>query len=349
MRGQRDKKKSKKTNIILIVLAVIFLVVGFLGGSMLIEYNSSGEGTDETVTIEIKQGESSWEIAEKLKAEGLITYKTVFYLKARSMGATAKLRYGTFVLHKGAGLETLINDLTSGGALKEETMFTVPEGYSIEQIALKLEKEGICSEQEFLQAVELDYGWWFLEDIPENADVKYKLQGFLFPETYAISEEMTAEDIVTVMLEQFNETFTEEMQEKAKELGKSVYDVVIEASIIERETMVDEEREMVAGVIKNRLEIGKRLEMCPTVLYPLTDGIYDKTTVSYEDTQLNSPYNTYRNKGLPPGPIANPGLLSLKAALNPADHQFLYYHTDAKKNDGSHIFTETYQEHTNTQ
>lgn len=349
MRRQRDKKKSKILNIVLCVVIVLFLVTAFILGSIYIEYSSTGDGTEETVTIEIEQGEGSWDIAEKLKEEGLINYPIAFYLKARNMGASGKLRYGTFILHKGAGLQTIIEDLTSGGAQKEETMFTVPEGYTIEMIAKKLEEEKICTETEFLQAVQLDYEYWFLESVPEDADVTYKLQGFLFPDTYAIGEDMTAEDIVTVMLEQFNNKFTQEMQDKMETLGKTVYEVVIEASIIERETMIDSERAMVAGVIKNRLEKPMRLEMCPTALYPLTNGIYDKTTVTYEDTRVDSPYNTYVHDGLPVGPIASPGLASLEAALDPTEHNYFFYHTDTTKNDGSHIFTETYQEHTNTQ
>lgn len=349
MRKQRDKKRSKIVNIILCVVIVLFLVAAFVLGSIYIEYSSTGEGTDETVTIDIEQGEGILDIAEKLKEEGLIDYRIAFYLKVRNMGVSGKLRYGTFTINKGSGLENIIDELISGGAKKEEQMFTVPEGYTIEMIAKKLEEEGICTESEFLQAVQLDYGYWFLESVPEDADVTYKLQGFLFPDTYAISEEMTAEDIVTAMLDQFNDKFTQDMQDKMQSLGKTVYEVVIEASIIERETMIDSERVMVAGVIKNRLEKGMRLQMCPTALYPLTNGIYDKTTVTYDDTLVDSPYNTYQNYGLPVGPIANPGLASLEAALNPAEHNYLFYHTDTTKNDGSHIFTETYQEHTDTQ
>lgn len=349
MRQRRDKKKSSIINIVLCILGVLFLVIGFVVGSIFIEYNSTGEGIKETVTIDIEQGSGSWDIADKLKEEGLIKYRIAFYLKARSMGASAKLRYGTFTLHRDAGLQTIIEDLTSGGAQKEEQMFTVPEGYTIELIAKKLEKEGICSESEFLKAVEGDYDYWFLDSIPEDADVTYYLQGFLFPETYAISDEMTAEDIVKVMLDQFDKKFTENMKSKMDALGKTVFEVVIEASIIERETMIDSERVTVAGVIKNRIKKGMRLEMCPTALYPLTEGIYDKTTVTYEDTRVDSPYNTYINKGLPVGPIASPGLLSLEAALNPEEHEYLYYHTDPKKNDGSHIFTKTYNEHLDTQ
>lgn len=349
MRKRRDKKKSKILNIVLCVLGVIFLVVAFIVGSIFIEYNSTGEGTEETVTIEIEQGEGSWDIAEKLKEEGLINYPIAFYLKARSMGASGKLRYGTFTLHKDSGLQTIIEDLTSGGAQKEETMFTVPEGYTIEQIAKKLESEGICTESEFLQAVQLDYDYWFLESVPENADIIYRLQGFLYPETYAISDEMTAEDIVTVMLDQFDEKFTTEMQEKMEAMGKTVFEVVIEASIIERETAIDEERVMIAGVIKNRLEKGMRLQIDPTFLYPITNGLYDIEHSTYDHTEYDSPYNTYRIDGLPVGPIANPGLPSLEAALNPTEHDYLFYHTDTKKNDGSHIFTKNYEDHLNTQ
>lgn len=348
-RTRRNRKKNLVLNIVLIVFLLGFIVAAYFAGTMYMEYNSKGVGDGELVTIEIEKGSSTMGIAEKLKEEGLIKYKLVFVLKTRNMGVGGQLRYGTFDLHKNAGLEALIQELISGGAKKQEAMFTMPEGYSIEQTALKLEEEGFCSASEFLQAVEMDYDFEFLQSIPENTDVKYALQGFLFPDTYAISDDMSAQDIVTVMLKQFDAKFTDEMRDRAAQLNKSIYEVVIEASIIERETLVDAEREMVAGVIKNRLEDGMRLQMCPTVLYPLTNGIYDKTTVTNEDTLIDSPYNTYQNAGLPVGPIANPGLPSLEAALNPAEHDYFFYHTDTEKNDGSHIFTKTYQEHVNTQ
>ena len=342
-------KNNKISKIIKLILLVFVIGVVVLGITMIAEYNSKGEGNGEQVTIEIEQGEGIWDIATKLQKEDLINYRIVFFLKARTMGASAKLRYGTFVLQKGSGLEQVINDLVNGGAQKAQVMFTVPEGYTIELIAKKLEKEGICSEQEFLQAVQQDYDYWFLDLVPANAEVKYRLQGFLYPETYAISEDMMAEDIVKVMLDQFDKKFTPEMRKRAEEIGKSVYEIVIEASIIERETMKNEEKKTVAGVIENRLEKEMRLEMCPTVLYPITNGIYDKNTVTYKDTDVESPYNTYRNKGLPVGPIASPDVLSMEAALYPEEHDYFFYHTDPNKNDGSHIFTTTYQEHKDTQ
>jgi len=342
-------KKKLIWGIIIGVLAAILITVAAFGFSMLKEFNSKGAGSGETVTIVVEQGEGVKAIGAKLKEKGLIKYEIIFYLKVRDMGVSGKLRYGTFELYKNAGLENLIQDLISGGAQKESVMFTIPEGYTIEMIAAKLEAENICTEDEFLDAVEEDYDYWFLEDVPEDDDIKYELQGFLFPDTYAIGEDMTAEDIVKLMLDQFDKKFTSEMRTKAEELDKSIFEVVIEASIIERETLIDSERVTVAGVIKNRMDKGMLLQMCPTALYPITEGIYDKNTVTYEDTKVDSPYNTYINKGLPVGPIANPGLPSLEAALNPQEHEYLYYHTDTKKNDGSHIFTKTYKEHTSTQ
>lgn len=348
MRRSAGKSSVIKKVLLGIVIAIV-VVVGFFGISILSEYNSSNEGTDETITIEIVQGEGVWDIAAKLKENDLINYEEVFYLKARNTGADGKLRYGTFTFRKECGLKEIIEVLTTGGAQKDSVMFTIPEGYSIEMIAKKLEAENICTAEEFLLAVGQDYDYWFVEAIPDDEDIKYKLQGFLFPETYAISDDMTAEDIVKVMLNQFDKAFTEDMRARMEELDKDIFTVVIEASIIEREAKVPEERPMMSGVIQNRLEIDMKLQMCPTALYPITDGNYDKNFVTIEDTRVDSPYNTYVYAGLPVGPISNPGIKSLEAALYPVEHEYLFYHTNEEKKDGSHIFTKTYQEHVNTQ
>jgi len=346
------KEKAKggpKIKIILCILGVIIILAGYFAISMYMEYQSKGEGTEETVSIEIVQGEGTWDIAAKLKEKDLIQYEVVFYLKARNMGVANKLRYGEFTFQKDSGLENIIDVLTTGGAQKDAVMFTVPEGYTIELIAEKLEKEGVCTKSDFLAAVNKEYAYWFLEDIPENEDIRYRLQGFLYPETYAIHEDMTAEDIVKVMLNQFDKLFTEEMRKKMDSLGKNVFEVVIEASIIERETGIEEEKPIIAGVIKNRLEIAMKLQMCPTVLYPITDGLYGKNTVTYDDIAVDSPYNTYMYEGLPVGPICCPSISSIEAVLNPDDNSYFFYHANSEKNDGSHIFTETYEEHIKTQ
>lgn len=341
--------KKQVVKIILLIFVIVLLIVGYFGVTMYQEYVSTGSGTEETVVIEIEKGENTRSIASKLKENDLIDYEIVFYLKAKNTGAANKLRYGTFTFHKESGLAEILEVLTKGGAIKESEMFTIPEGYTIEQIAKKIEKDGFCTEAAFLEAVQKDYDYWFLKDIPEHEAIPYRLQGFIYPETYAITDDMTAEEIVNVMLKQFEKEFTEELRQQMQQQGKSVFEVVIEASIIERETKLDSEKAMVAGVIKNRLAIDMKLQMCPTVLYPQTNGLYDKDTVTYDDLEIDSLYNTYMYKGLPVGPIANPSISSIEAALNPVEHKFYYYHTDKNKNDGSHIFTETYEEHVNTQ
>lgn len=348
-RRRKNRKKRLVLNIVLVVILLLFLVVAYFGGTMFLEYNSKGKGDGEIVSFEIEQGSGVLDIATKLKEEGLIKYRVTFILKAREMGALSQLRYGVFNLHKDAGLETLIQELISGGAKKEEAMFTIPEGYSIEMIALKLEEEGICTASEFLEAVEKEYEYSFLESIPTDASIKYRLQGFLYPDTYSVYEDATAEDIVCLMLEQFGNKFTSEMQDKASAQGKTIFEVVTEASVVEREAQIHEERSKIAGVFQNRLEINMRLQVDPTVLYPLTDGLYDVYRVTYADLEIDSPYNTYKYTGLPVGPICNPGIACLEAVLEPEEHDYLYYHTDTEKNDGSHIFTKTYQEHLGTQ
>lgn len=346
---KRRKKKNPVITILLCILCVSLFVGIYFVGSIYIEYNNSAVGSGETVKVEIQQGEGTWDIAKALQEQGLIRHKIAFLLKVYKMEANSQLRYGTFELHENAGLENIIQELIQGGAQREEKMFTVPEGYTIEMIAKKLEAEQICTEAEFLRAVKKEYDYWFLESIPEDADVRYRLQGFLFPDTYAIGEDTTAESIVNAMLTQFGNKYTKKMEKKAEKLGRTTFELITEASLIERETGIDKERKLIAGVIENRLESGMRLQIDPTFLYPITEGLYDIERATYEHRDVESPYNTYKNSGLPVGPIACPGLASIEAALNPAEHNYFYYHTDEKKGDGSHIFTETYEEHVNTQ
>ena len=262
------KKKKKRSLVVKIIMAFVLVIViamvavsAYLAYGIYTEFNSSGEGTDETVILEIEPGESVWDIAAKLQEKDLIKYQVSFYLKAKDTGLSGKLRYGEFAIRKGTGLANILKILTSGGAWKDSAMFTVPEGYTIELIARRLERDGICTAAEFLEAVELEYDYWFLKDIPEVEGIKYKLQGFLYPETYAISKDMDAEDIVRVMLNQFDKMFTQEMREKLESSGKTVFEIVTAASIIERETVIQSEKPIMAGVIANRLAIDMKLQM----------------------------------------------------------------------------------------
>lgn len=351
------------SNIIKFIKTIILVVASFALCTIVYdyckgyydEYMREYKGTDsfvgEDVEVVIPEGASVKEIAAILKKEGLIKYEGAFTRRLQDSEYRGKLQSGTYVLN--TGMNTLEMMATMSPVVDVNApidYLVVPEGFTIEMIAARCEEQGICTEQEFLNACQsvTKEDFPYLEDVPAGADVEYKIQGYLFPATYDIYESTTAESLVEWMLETFDNYYTDDLQAKALEMGYSSYDVVTRASIVEREAKIDEERAIIAGVINNRLEINMQLQMCPTVLYPLTDGMYDQSQVYYEDLELDSPYNTYKNLGLPVGPICNPGIACINAVLYPADHTFLYYHV-ADEEAGTHVFTETYEEHIDTQ
>lgn len=309
----------------------------------------SREGVD--VTVEIPEGASVKKIAEILKENGLINYPRAFTKRLQDSEYRGKLHGGTYTLN--TGMTTLEMMAAMSPSYEENApidYLVVPEGFTVEMIAARCEEQGICSATEFLNACKsvTRSDFPYLEDIPAGANVKYKVQGFLFPATYDIYESTTAESLVAWMLQTFENYYTQDLQDRAAELGYSAFEVVTRASIVEREAKVDEERPIIAGVINNRLKADMPLQMCPTVLYPLTNGMYDKSQILYEDLELDSPYNTYKNAGLPVGPICNPGIACINAVLYPQEHNYLYYHVGDEEA-GTHIFTEDYEEHIDTQ
>ena len=317
------------------------------------DYKEELEGTDTRpgtdVEITILEDEAAKTTAKKLKDAGLIKYTSAFVKRLQESGM--RLQPGTYTLNTGMNTLQMIEIMSPVNEVAEPiAKLTIPEGFTIEQIAARCEDEDICTADEFLNAVNsiTTDDFEFLSEVPSGAAVKYKLQGFLFPATYDIFEDTDADDLVAMMLKAFDDYYSDDLRAVAESKGMSTYGVLIRASIIEHEAKLDEERQLISGVIENRLAQGMRLEMCPTVLYPLTNGMYNKPQVYYEDLEIDSPYNTYKNDGLPVGPICNPGLASIRAAINPAEHNYLFYHVDDPEK-GSHIFTETYEEHIDTQ
>ena len=343
-------KKLIKPLIILAVIGAMIAVVASYGMGIYREFMNDYKGNDtyqgEDFILEVPKGASATTIGVLLKEQGVIKYEKAFAQRVKESEYNGQIKYGTYTITKGMTLDDMIA-LMSAGDDRETLKFTIPEGYTIEMMAQKLDSEGICTKEEFLEAVEADdYDYEFL-DFTKVDGTKYKLQGFLFPATYDIFVGETAHDIVNRMLKAFDDRYTEEIQNKAKELGMSTYEIVTIASIIEREAKLKEERPTISGVIYNRLNIDMKLQMCPTVLYPLTDGMYNVSQVLYDDLEIDSLYNTYKHEGLPVGPICSPGASSLEAAVNPESHSYFFYHTDNEET-GSHIFSETYQEHQST-
>ena len=259
-------------------------------------------------------------------------------------GLDAGIEVGEFTLRQTMTIPEIAQALQQG--LRPEQTVAIPEGLRLEQVAAVVAGQTDIAQDEFLALVTTEwrdagFAFDFLADLPPAAT----LEGFLLPETYRLLEEATAIDLLTRMLDTFDARVTPEMRTAAANRGLNVYELVTLAAIVEREAVLDEERPVIAGVYHNRLEGGWFLGACPTVQYALSspDDWWPQFTL--EATQVDSPYNTYRNLGLPPGPICSPGLASIQASAYPSDTDYYFFLVDCTKNDGSHLFAATQEEH----
>ena len=277
-------------------------------------------------------------VAKQLKDAGIIKYKGLFELYCSVSHAKTKIDPGTYELSTNYDYRALVKKMQVGSGAMVTTKVTIPEGYTMEQIFHKLEDENVCSYDDLMDAAaNYSYNYSFIDQSMQG-DAK-RLEGFLFPDTYEFYQGMQASSAINKFLENFHDRLTAEMLEKADERGMTMQEVVTVASMIEKEAANDDERAMIAAVIYNRIEAGMPLQIDSTVMYVLPEH---KDVLTVEDTKIDSPYNTYQNKGLPPTPIANPGLASIKATLSPASTQALYYALDAES--GTHKFFTNYGE-----
>ncbi|UFJ43311.1 endolytic transglycosylase MltG [Brevibacillus humidisoli] len=303
---------------------------------------SSGEGT-AVKQVNVPSGSSVRDIGQLLEQEGLIRDATVFsyYVGVKGMGS--RLQAGEYRFETGATIDQLISKMVSGDVIMDTVRFTIPEGWNVEQIADSLAKEGLVDKQAFLREVnEGDFSQFpFLANIPEVEERKYRLEGYLFPETYEVKKGATEREIITRMLSQFEKEFKPEWREELQRRQMSIDEAVTLASIVEREVVVDKERPIVAGVFFNRLRDEWLLESCATIQFILGK---QRDRILLEDLKVESPYNTYLHPGLPPGPIASPGRASLQAVVQPEQHDYYFFVT---KKDGTseHYFSRTYEEH----
>lgn len=324
-----------------VLLGVLLMLVGtaWIGGKVFFAFMSSplsshsGPGTFATVKIE--KGASLHQAAELLQKKGLIRSAHFFVWYARWHGKEKGIKAGSYRISSAWKVSEILDVLTEGKVISYHV--TIPEGYTTEQIARLLASKGIVSESDFMAAVSsAEFNYPFLKGIPSGPR---RLEGYLFPATYEFQAGVSGREVVEQMLKAFQKAFSPELQRKAAQMGLTVRDVVILASIVEREAKLDRERPLVAAVFLNRLKHGMRLESCATVQYVLGK---QKERLTYDDLRISSPYNTYLHSGLPPGPIANPGLASIRAVLYPAKVDYLYF---VARGDGSHVFSFTLREH----
>jgi UPF0755 protein len=288
----------------------------------------------EVVDVYIGNGLSSRQIGVVLKEAGLVWSADLFAVVSRIRGVHTSLKSGHYRLLSNAPLVAVIDRLARGEV--HQIKITIPEGYGIEQIAALLQSSGVADARQFAERAHSSASEYsdLLGFVPPTGS----LEGYLFPDTYLVSEGLPVGQLISVMVRRFCEKALPVL-EGASRSGLTPHELVTLASIIEREAALDSERPLVSSVFYNRIKSNTALESCATVQYALGNPSKELTLT---DLAFESPYNTYLHKGLPPGPIANPGLPSLLAAVNPADTQFMFFVADGL---GGHVFTTRYQEH----
>lgn len=302
-------------------------------------------GSDDTpVDFVVGQGETAGTIADRLEREGLISDAELFRRYVQYHNLDAGIEAGEFTLRQTMTIPQIARALQEGR--RPEPIVTVREGLRLEQVAADVAEQTTIEQDAFLRLAtegwrEEGYTHPFLTALPPTAT----LEGFLFPDTYRLPDDPTASDLVKRMLDTFEGRVTPQMQANAAERGLSLYELVTLASIVEREAVVAEERSVIAGVFWNRLQAGWTLDADPTVQYGMGQPGAWWPLLSTADLAFESPYNTYDNAGLPPGPICSPGLASIKAAAQPVDTDYFFFLVDCTRDNGSHVFAETEAEH----
>ncbi len=335
-RKQEMKKSEQKKRLMKkVVTALLVIVVVAVGGGLCADYMPNQQSGEVIVTV--PKGAGTKEIAQILKRDNLIFSTSFYRVLSKIRGIDGKYNFGKFKLDKSAGYEDIFRTLTQSGQNVDAVKVTIPEGFEIYKIADLLEEKGLIDKDKFYYLI--DYGEFDYEFVKEIPQRENRLEGYLFPSTY----EFVPNDeygVIDAMLMQFKKIYGK-YQARAEEIGMPMDEVITLASIIEREAIGDADRKLVSSVFHNRLNSDDYpyLQSCATVQYVLKER---KAVLSVQDTKIDSPYNTYINKGLPIGPIASPSEKAIEAALYPEESEYLFF---VLGSDGRHHFSKTFAEH----
>lgn len=314
---------------VLVVFVAAYWVLNYTG-------NNADLADGRTCVITVENGMTAADIANMLHKEKLIKRPESFRLEARFMGLEGKLQAGKYEIEAGKSNSEII-DILARGQVKTVS-FTVPEGYTVNKIAAKLAAEGLGNAEKFKEAARNYTPYKYMET--NNPDVIYKAEGFIYPSTYLFTDGMTEKDMLAMMVKEFNTQINhEKIGDAAEKADMQLRDIVTIASMVELEAVFKEEQPRIAGVFLRRLQIYMPIQSDTTIQYILGA---QKEEITFADTEIQNPYNTYVNAGLPPGPIGSPSLDAIKAVLNPEQTDYLYFVADK---DGHHRFTRTYDEH----
>ena len=326
----------RKLLIALLVIVVVLAVAGaFVANEMRSRIQEPYKGYSAAEQfVEIPQGAASAEIRRRLLEAGVVSDEVTLRTALWWSGRSRSLQAGEYRFDQPMSALAVIEKIASGDVYTQRLTF--PEGLTIAEMAKVFESRGFGPAREFVKAAS---DGSLVKDLDAKAS---DLEGYLFPETYPLPRRADASRVVGMMVGRFRSLYDETLRARAKELGMTTRQVVTLASLIEKETARADERPLVAAVYRNRMMRGMGMQADPTVVYALMKAGKYNGNIRREDLSFDSPYNTYRYPGLPPGPIAAPGRASIDAALAPADVPYLYF---VSRNDGSHVFATTLTEH----
>ena len=328
------KSIFRAKTLLAIIAGCLFLLILCLMLFIYQLYTPLSKGEAEEVFV-IEEGQNLKEIAQNLRIERIINSKWTFIIYVFLGGRTKSLQAGKYNLSSDMNIVEVVKKIINGETIQDWVKVTFPEGWTNKQVEEKLVELGIISlEKRKFFAISTE-SFLFLADRPKGPN----LQGYLFPDTYYFEKEITIEDVIKKMLRNFGNKLTQDLREEIKQQNKSIYEIVTMASIVQNEVSTVQDMSRVAGIFYNRLKLGIPLQSDATVNYVTGKKLRQPLI---EDTKIESPYNTYLNSGLPPGPISNPGLEAIRAAIYPEETDYIYFLNPL---DGKTIFSKTFEEH----
>lgn len=353
------KKKKKKRYVFLkiLILIVICMITFMICANYGYRYIVAGtqqanqEITEDTgIVFKIPSGARTVNIADALKAQGFINNTTIYRLMSKIMGFDNAYKAGNYLISKDMNYYALMIRL-AGEPLKNPTKdIMIPEGRTLLETVQVLSGQGYVDEEKFLKICEQKLEQYpFLKDLKVSDARKYPLEGYLYPDTYKMDEGWTEEQLILRMLDEFNRVFTQEYYNRAEELGMTVDEVITLASLIEAEALYPADYKKISSVFHNRLKSNniRLLQSDTTIQYArVYAGLGRTSTVLNKDLEIDSPYNTYKYEGLPPGPVCSPRIDAIEAALYPEKTNYYYFFAAP---DGTNIYNETYEGHINDQ
>lgn len=321
------------------IAAVFIVLVGgglgtYLAFGTTAVMQRSDRDAKENIYMTVKSGTTASEISERLTQLGVIDSRFRFWWLMKLQGDAGKFKTGTYAFKPHMDEQAVLDKLVAGDTTIVK--FTIPEGFGVKEIAKRLADEGLVDEQDFLEKAKTYAPYDYMKKLPNE---RYAAEGYLFPDTYEIQSDVTPELIMKMMTQDFDSRLTPAMRQQAASMGLSIHDLVTLASLVEKEARYDEDRPIIAQVFLKRLQMGMPLQSDTTLQYLMAGP---KENVSIADTKIDSPYNTYQHEGLPPGPIASPGMKAINAVLHPAATDYLYFVAD---HDGHNHYAKTYEEH----